>query len=132
MRIVLPDLGSNVREILYGELEKKLNSIADLVVYEDLPSTKVEFLERVKDADGIMLGKYLHNEIMKECKKLKVISFVGYGVKNYVDIQFANKCGITISNTPDYGNNAVAEHALSLMMSLSKNIVHNHNNLKKG
>lgn len=132
MHIVFPDAGSNVRGMLSGALEGKIKNIADFVIYEGSPKSDEEFIKRIKDADGLMLGKYLPNEVMKECNKLKVISFVGYGVKNYVDIEFATKCGITIANTPDYGNNAVAEHALSLMLSLSKNIVENHNKLKKG
>src|SRR5690625_3207150 len=132
MRIVYVDAGENIKKLLTKELITPLQQNSNFEIFLGTPSTKEEALQRVKDADGILLGRHLSNEIIEQCEKLKIISFVGYGVKNYLDIDFIRNQGITITNTPNYGDDAVAEHALTLLLSLTKNIVKNHNNMKKG
>lgn len=132
MHIVFPDASSNIKEVLTKDLTQQLENVADLSVYEGVPKTKEEFFHRIKDADGIILGKHLPNDVMSKCEKLKIISFVGYGIKNYVDIEFATEKGIILTNTPSYGDSAVAEHALALLLALTKNIVPNHCKTKKG
>src|SRR5699024_2540742 len=132
MRIVFPDAGSNTKNTLTKDLINKIEQVGNFIVYEGVPKSKEEFLRRIKDADGLILGQNLPNEVMTECDRLKFISFVGYGVKSYLDIDFATKQGITIANTPHYGDNAVAEHALGLLMTLSKNIVESHTKMRNG
>jgi D-3-phosphoglycerate dehydrogenase len=63
--------------------------------------------------------------------KLKIIGRAGVGVDN-IDLEAASECGIVVKAAP-YGNtNAVAELALGLMLSLSRNIPQAHLNLKNG
>lgn len=131
MRIVYVDAGENIKKLLTKELITPLQQNSNFEIFLGTPSTKEEALQRVKDADGILLGRHLSNEIIEQCEKLKIISFVGYGVKNYLDIDFIRNQGITITNTPGYGDNAVAEHALTLLLSLTKNMVRNHTRLQK-
>lgn len=131
IRIVYVDAGENVENLLTNDIVMPLNEISDFKIFSGVPTTKEQFFERIKDSDGILLGRNLPNDVIKKCNKLKIISFVGYGVKNYLDIDFIKSQGITITNTPGYGNNAVAEHALTLLLSLTKNIVRNHNLLQK-
>jgi D-3-phosphoglycerate dehydrogenase len=60
-------------------------------------------------------------ELIKAAKKLKVIGRAGIGVDN-IDITAATNNGIVVMNTP-FGNSiTTAEHALSMMMSLARQI----------
>ena len=60
-------------------------------------------------------------ELIKAGKKLKVIGRAGIGVDN-VDIPAATANGVVVMNTP-FGNSVTtAEHAISLMMSLARQI----------
>lgn len=132
MRIVFPDAGPNTRNTLTKDLINQIEQIAEFTLYEGAPKSREEFLKRIKNADGIILGQNLPNDVMSECDGLKFISFVGYGVKSYLDIDFATKQGIKIANTRHYGDDAVAEHALALMLALSKNIAESDTKMKKG
>jgi D-3-phosphoglycerate dehydrogenase len=53
--------------------------------------------------------------------KLKAIARAGVGVDN-VDVGAATKAGVLVMNTPDANTVTTAEHALALMMALSRKI----------
>ena len=53
--------------------------------------------------------------------KLKGIARAGVGVDN-VDVEAATKAGVLVMNTPDANTITTAEHAITLMMALSRKI----------
>ena len=56
--------------------------------------------------------------------------FVKYGVGyDDVDIERFGKLGIPVCNTPDYGTREVADHAIALMLTLSKSIAYHNSEL---
>lgn len=60
-------------------------------------------------------------EIIDAAKKLKVIGRAGEGVDN-IDLQAATEKGIIVMNTPGGNTISAAEHTLSLILSLARNI----------
>ena len=70
-------------------------------------------------------------DILKAGTRLKVVGRAGIGLDN-VDIPAATKQGVIVMNTP--GGNVVttAEHAISLMLSLSRNIPQGTASLRAG
>lgn len=52
---------------------------------------------------------------------LKVIVRYGVGLDN-IDVAFATECGIPVANVPDYCLIDVAEHALALLLALSRKV----------
>ncbi|MDQ6599093.1 3-phosphoglycerate dehydrogenase [Bacillus salipaludis] len=132
MLIVYPDADPQFLDILTDDLLRPLKQIADIQIYEGRPKTQDEFINRVKDADGILLGWSIPNEVIMNCPKLKIISFTGIGASNFVDLNYTASLGITVTNTPGYADNAVAEHTISLLFSLAKNIHQNHLNVSRG
>lgn len=132
MIIVYPDADPQLKNILDDKLVSSLRQMAEFRIYEGKPKTREEYVNRVKDADGILLGWSIPNEVIAECPNLKIISFTGIGTSNFIDLSYTASKGIKVTNTPGYADNAVAEHALSLMLSLAKNINQHHNNLMKG
>ncbi len=70
-------------------------------------------------------------EVLKEAKLLKVIGRAGIGVDN-VDVRSATKQGIVVMNAPGGNTITTAEHAISLMMSLSRNIPQGTESLREG
>lgn len=63
--------------------------------------------------------------------KLKIIGRAGVGVDN-IDLEAASECGLVIKAAPSGNTNAVAELAIGLMLSLSRNIPQSHLTLKNG
>lgn len=60
-------------------------------------------------------------EIIKAASRLKVIGRAGIGLDN-VDIPAATKQGIAVMNTPEGNVVTTAEHAIAMMLALSRNI----------
>ena len=73
------------------------------------------------DGLAIRSATKVSKEIIDAATNLKVIGRAGIGVDN-VDIPYASSKGIVVMNTP-FGNSiTTAEHAISLMLSLARQI----------
>jgi D-3-phosphoglycerate dehydrogenase len=85
--------------------------------------TPDELLACVAEYDGIAIrsATKVTAKVIEAGKKLKVVGRAGIGVDN-VDVKAATAAGVVVMNTP-FGNSVTtAEHAISLMMSLARQI----------
>ena len=73
------------------------------------------------DACTLRVSK-LDEKILKHCKKLKAISRHGVGIDN-VDLEYIKKHNISLLVTATANAVAVAEHVISMFLSLSKAII---------
>jgi len=73
------------------------------------------------DACTLRVSK-LDEKILKHCKKLKAISRHGVGIDN-VDLEYIKKHNISLLVTATANAVAVAEHVMSMFLSLSKAII---------
>src|SRR5256886_16243654 len=64
----------------------------------------------------------LFRSLMARCPKLKVVGRHGVGLDS-VDIPAATRLGIVVVHAPGSNSQAVAEHALMLMLACTKRIV---------
>lgn len=83
------------------------------------------------DALVIRSATKVTDEILEAGKQLKVIGRAGIGLDN-VDIPAATKRGIVVMNTPTGNVVTTAEHAIAMMMALSRNIPQGTLTLKEG
>ena len=65
------------------------------------------------------------------CPQLKMISIWGVGTDN-VDLAAASRHGVTVCNTPGANANAVAEHAIALMLAVARKIPQIDRGMKEG
>jgi D-3-phosphoglycerate dehydrogenase len=70
-------------------------------------------------------------EIIEGADNLKVVGRAGIGLDN-VDIPAASKRGIVVMNAPDGNSTTAAEHAIAMMMSLSRKIPQATASMKSG
>jgi D-3-phosphoglycerate dehydrogenase len=85
--------------------------------------SKEELIKIIGDYDGVAIrsATKLTADVLKHAGKLKVIGRAGIGVDN-VDIPAATGAGIIVMNTP-FGNSiTTAEHAISLMLALAREL----------
>ena len=85
--------------------------------------TKEELLKIVDQYDGIAIrsATKVTADVIKAAKNLKVVGRAGIGVDN-VDIPAATAAGVIVMNTP-FGNSiTTAEHAISLMLALAREL----------
>jgi len=82
-----------------------------------------ELKEVIKDYDALLVRSSTKatKEIIAAASKLKVIGRAGVGLDN-VDLEAATQKGIIVMNTPGGNTISTAEHAMSLLLSMSRNI----------
>jgi len=84
--------------------------------------SKDNLIKELPKFDGLTLRvAKLDSEILSNCKKLKVISRHGVGYDN-VDLNYLKKNNITLLITATANAVAVAEHAMYMILSLSKGV----------
>ena len=130
--IIYPDGDSNTSQQIGDTLYRSLEEIGNFVLYNDKPKNSDEYIERIKSAHCIVLGWDLPLDVMVNAPNLELISFTGIGVQKFVDMSAAREQGITVCNCPGYGDNAVAEHALALLLACAKKINYFDRNVKSG
>jgi D-3-phosphoglycerate dehydrogenase / 2-oxoglutarate reductase len=86
--------------------------------------TEADFVKVAAEADGILFRAKprCSESLMAACKKLKVVGRHGVGLDT-VDIPAATKLGIAVVHAPGSNSQAVAEHALMLMLVSVKRTV---------
>ncbi len=122
--IVCADGDEDTRALIDDALWERLarQGIA-LEWHNGVPASDVEWLSRIGDASGLLLLWKVPDAVMRASPNLKAIAWVGTSVSTFVNIPLATELGIVVSNTPGYGSNAVAEHALGLMLALARQTV---------
>jgi D-3-phosphoglycerate dehydrogenase len=85
--------------------------------------TQEEIAETIKNYDAWVVRSRSRAtaDILARADKLRVIGRAGVGVDN-VDVAAASKRGIIVMNTPGGNTISTAEHAISMMMALSRKI----------
>lgn len=93
-------------------------SFTGLDEYED----RDKLLEEVGRFDAIILRTLdVNRELITEAENLKIVAKHGAGLDN-VDIAAASEHDVVVCNTPGANNRAVAEHTLTLLLSVRRQV----------
>ena len=77
-----------------------------------------QVVERIGDAEGIVVNRVLiTREVIAACPNLCYIGVTGTGY-NMIDLAAAKERNITICNVPAYSTDAVAQHAIALLLEI--------------
>jgi lactate dehydrogenase-like 2-hydroxyacid dehydrogenase len=104
---------------LIPSAEKQLHEFAEQVIlYRDIPADAREIASRIGDADAVLLSytSTLDKKALEDCPNL---DYIGMCCSLYspetanVDINYANKRGISVSGIRDYGDEGVVEYVIS-------------------
>ena len=108
--IVSKDSGLNSHEI------ERLEKLGDLTIYNNLPKTYDEWVERCKGADIICSGKFGLKQRYQELKNVFIsLPFVGVG---FFDKKILKKNNITVSNSPGANKDGVSEWVIFMLLNL--------------
>ena len=79
-------------------------------------------ISSLSEVEGIVVRtSRLTSKVLSKCKNLKIVSRHGVGYDN-VDIDYLNENNIALAITGKSNAVSVAEHAMTMMLTLSKNI----------
>lgn len=112
---------------------EKLTRIPGFEVEVKTKLTPEEFRQTIKDFDALVIrsNTKVTAESLENAGKLKVIGRAGIGLDN-VDIEAASKRGIVVMNTPEGNVITTAEHAIAMMLALTRNIPQASGSMKAG
>ena len=104
---------------LIPSAERELHKFAkEVILYRDIPIDNDDILERMNDADAVLLSytTTLSKEVLQKCNNLK---YIGMCCSLYspesanVDINYAQQRGIVVTGIRDYGDEGVVEYVTS-------------------
>ena len=106
-----------------------VGSDTDLSVFETLGTFKKfdttspeEVIERIKGADVVITNKVvLDKHALEKANNLKLICIAATGTNN-VDIEYAKKKGIAITNVAGYSTYSVVQHTFAMLFYLLENL----------
>lgn len=104
--------------------EKGIEVLEDVAEVVNNPTiTPEELLETINEYEGIIVRSRtkVTKEVIENAENLKIIARAGVGVDN-IDVDAATAKGIMVVNAPQSTSITVAEHAMGLMLSLSRKI----------
>lgn len=79
-------------------------------------------VEEARDADAMILANMpMPGEVIRACPRLKFIDVAFTGV-DHLGLEAARERGIVVSNASGYSNEAVAELALGMVLSVARNL----------
>ncbi len=92
-----------------------------------------ELIAIIPEYDALMIrsGTRVTKEVLEAGTSLKIIGRAGVGVDN-VDVPWATRRGIVVVNSPEGNTIAAAEHALAMMLSMSRYIPAANKSMKEG
>ncbi|MBF2017324.1 MAG: phosphoglycerate dehydrogenase [Rivularia sp. T60_A2020_040] len=108
-----------------------LSQVASVDVKLNLKPEELQQIIGEYDALMIRSGTQVTQEIIEAATNLKIIGRAGVGVDN-VDVPAATRRGIVVVNSPEGNTIAAAEHAIAMMMAMSRNIADANASVKSG
>ena len=118
MKIVLPEY----IDILPEEHLAKLKKLGDVVLYKDFPKGENEIIKRISEAELVVV-KWLpiSENVIEHAPILEHLITLtsGYG---HLPLTNARKKGINVINCPTHNSQAVAEHTITLMLTLMRQV----------
>lgn len=104
-------------EMLKARFEVKIGA-------SDRSLSKLEIREGTKDADALvcLLSDVIDEEILSSARKLKIVANYAVGYNN-IDVDYAKKHGIFVTNTPGVLTETTADLTWALMFSVARRIV---------
>jgi phosphoglycerate dehydrogenase-like enzyme len=80
-----------------------------------------DYAERIAEADVVVASMMWRNDLVPRAKRLKFIQSISAGIDQY-DRELLRASGIRLANAAGVNANAVAEHAIALILAIKRHI----------
>lgn len=113
-----------------GDLSwEALKQFGEVAVYDRTPES--EIIERIGDAEIVFTNKTPLNREVFEATHIKWVGVLATGY-NVVDVVAAKEKGIPVANVPTYGNDAVGQFTMALLLEMCHHVAAHDQAIRKG
>ena len=114
-----------------GDLSwEDLAAYGELTIYDRTPVTEIE--ARIKEAEAVFTNKTpISRQTIQSCTSLRYIGVLATGY-DVVDTAAAWEAGVTVTNVPSYGTDAVAQYTIALLLELCHHVGDHSDCVKSG
>ncbi len=113
---------------------ERLARLGAVQVHANRAATEAELAERIAAADVVInVRSYsqFSDSVLARAPRLRFITVLGTGVDN-IDLTACARRGIAVANTPDVNAWVVAEHALALMLAVTRRLFFFDQSVRRG
>lgn len=116
---------------IFLDCNDQLAPVWDKVIRPDDPKIDVNMTPFKREELPLVLAgydiaiddhSYMPTELIERCKTLKHIVFLGTGPASYMDVGAIEARGIKVHIIKGYGDTAVAEHSIALMVAAARDV----------
>lgn len=122
--------------LVTGDFEIPSEIIPDIFQVSQIknPKSNSEIINGLEDKWGYILGgpEFLSKEIIDKVPKLKQLVVMGTGTTSFVDVSYALKSNINISNIPSINAESVSEFAVAIIINALSNLFHSIDSVREG
>src|SRR5688572_28937450 len=105
---------------------------AELVVAEKDKTDAASLADLAKTCEAIMTNwAKVPEQVIAASPNCRIVSRLGIGLDN-IDVAYCTRRGIPVTNIPDYCLIEVAEHALALLLAMSRKVAFYHYETQNG
>ena len=125
MKVLFVD---NVHQYLVENLEKR-----NIICHQKTTLSKEDAEEIISEYEGIVIRSRFKIDklFIDKATNLKFIARAGSGLEN-IDVEYCKNKNIRCYNAPEGNRQAVAEHALSMLLSLFNNLMNSDKEVRNG
>jgi D-3-phosphoglycerate dehydrogenase len=103
------------------------------VTINTTPFEKNELPRVIGDYDiAIDDHSYMPSDLVRQCKNLKHVVFLGTGAASYMNVAELEATGVKVHTIKGYGDTAVAEQTIALMMAACRDLARMDRNMRAG
>jgi D-3-phosphoglycerate dehydrogenase len=103
------------------------------VTINTTPFEKSELPRVIGDYDiAIDDHSYMPTDLLRQCKSLKHVVFLGTGAASYMNVAELEAAGVKVHTIKGYGDTAVAEQTVALMMAACRDLARMDRNIRAG
>ena len=126
---------------IFLDCNDQLSPVWERVIRADDPKIDVNMTPFKREELPLVLAgydialddhSYMPTELVERCKQLKHIVFLGTGAASYMNVAELNARGIAVHTIKGYGDTAVAEHSIALMMAAARDVARMDREVRSG
>jgi D-3-phosphoglycerate dehydrogenase / 2-oxoglutarate reductase len=126
---------------IFMDCNEQLSPVWDMIIKPDDPKIDVNMTPFKKEELPLVLAgydiaiddhSYMPTELVDRCKALKHIVFLGTGPASYMNVGEIEARGIKVHIIKGYGDTAVAEHSITLMVAAARDVARMDRDIRAG